>query len=141
MYVIRNLLLVVSFLPLAASAQSLKTEADVRAAADKVMATLASGGVKAAFATMKPYIIVPAAEFDAVVLQSQAQRDQVGTRFGKAVGTEFISQKKVGESLIKLTYIEKTEKHALPWEFYFYKTPNGWVLNSFRWNDNLPGLF
>jgi hypothetical protein len=29
----------------------------------------------------------------------------------------------VGESLLKLTYIEKTERQAIPWMFIFYKAP------------------
>jgi len=49
--------------------------------------------------------------------------------------------KNLGQSLVMVTCIEKTEKHALPWLFYFYKSPQGWVLNSFVWNDNLPSLF
>jgi hypothetical protein len=43
-------------------------------------------------------------------------------------------------SLLKLTYIEKTERHALPWMFYFYRSPTGWVLNTFVWHDQMQNL-
>jgi hypothetical protein len=90
---------------------------------------------------MKPYIVVPPAEFDAMTLTSKAQRDQAGARYGAPVGYEFVRKSTVGESLLKLTYIEKTDRHALPWMFFFYRTPKGWVLNSFFWNDRMPDLF
>jgi hypothetical protein len=76
-----------------------------------------------------------------MALNSQSQRDQFGARYGAAAGNEFIAQKKVGDSLLRLVYIEKTERHALPWTFIFYRGPKGWVLNSFNWNDRLPDLF
>jgi hypothetical protein len=122
-------------------ADTLKSESELRLFADRVMGTLEKGGTMAAFAAMKPYTIIPGSEFDSIALASKSQREQFGARFGKTVGFEFIGQKKLGESLIRLTYIEKTEKHAFPWRFYFYKTPSGWALNSFLWNDQMPQLF
>jgi hypothetical protein len=122
-------------------AGALKAESDIRSFSDNVMSSVIKGGVPAAFATMKQYMITPEAEFQSAALSSQSQREQFGARYGKTVGYEFIGQKKLGESLVMLTYIEKTEKHALPWRFYFYKTPTGWILNSFNWNDQMPQLF
>jgi len=90
---------------------------------------------------MKPFVLVPEAEFEAMALASKSQRDQFGARYGNPIGYEFLGQRKVGDSLVRLTYIEKTDKHALPWMFYFYKTPTGWALNSFQWNDRMPQLF
>ena len=133
--------LLVLFLCTSASADTLKTETDLRPFSDRVMAALVKGGIASAFAEMKPYAVVSGPESDAVALTSQAQWDQFGARYGKTVGYEFIGQKKRGDSLIRLTYVQKTEKHALPWTFYFYKTPAGWVLNLFQWNDQTQLLF
>jgi hypothetical protein len=122
-------------------ADTLKNDADLRPFGDRVMAEVAEGDLDAAFAAMKPYIVVSEAEFDAAVLQSRAQRQQFQARYGRTLGFELIDEKRLGGSLVRLTYIEKTEKHALPWRLYFYKTQDGWVLNSFTWNDQLPALF
>ncbi len=105
------------------------------------MAKVAAGDLDGAFNAMKPYLVIPSAEFDALVVNTKAQRGLAGTRYGKIVGSECFGQKKLGQSLVMVTSIEKAEKHALPWLFYFYKSPQGWVLNSFVWNDNLPSLF
>lgn len=129
------------FLSGASFAGILKSEADLLPLSDGIMQSVAKGDIAKAFEKIKPYTIIPPAEFDSVAFGSISQRDQFGIRYGKTVGYEFISNKKVGNSLIKITYIEKTEKHALPWSFYFYKTPDGWVLNSFSWNDQMPQLF
>jgi hypothetical protein len=122
-------------------AETLKAEADLRSLTDRIMGDLVKSGTTAAFETMRPYVLIPESEFQSMSLASKAQRDQFGARYGKTIGFEFIGQRKLGESLVRLTYVEKTEKHALPWMFYFYKTPTGWALNSFLWNDQMPQLF
>jgi hypothetical protein len=123
------------------SADSFKSQSELRAFADSIMEKAGSGDIAGAFDAMEPYTIIPKQEFQSAALQSKAQRDQYGVRYGKSIGYEFISETSKGESLVQFVYIEKTENHALPWSFYFYKSPNGWVLNSFQWNDQLPLVF
>jgi hypothetical protein len=139
--VLKSLVVVVMLAAAPALADTLATDADVRKLADSAMSRVGRGDIAGAFAALKPYTIVPATEFDAMTLASKSQRDQYGARFGKAVGFEFVEQKRVGSSLLRLTYMEKTEKHVLPWYLYFYKGPSGWVLNSFTWNDRMQDLF
>lgn len=124
-----------------ARADELKSEEQLQPLAEEVMASVAKGDLDAAFTTMKPFVVIPTAEMDALIVNTRAQRGAAGARYGNAVGYECVDTQKVGRSLVKITCIEKTEKHALPWLFYFYKAPRGWVLNSFSWNDNLPALF
>lgn len=124
-----------------ALAATLKNELDIRAFADRVMVRVGAGDLAGAFAEMKPCVIVPAAEFDAVALNSKSMRDQFGVRYGATIGYEFIAQDKLGDSLLRLTYIEKTQVHALPWTFIFYRGPDGWILNTFNWNDKIQDLF
>jgi hypothetical protein len=118
-----------------------KSEAELRPFAESIMKKVAANDLKAAFKLMQPYVVISESELQSASLNSQTQREQYGTRYGNAVGYEFISEQKVGESLIALVFIEKTEKHALPWSFCFYKTPKGWVLNTFNWNDKVTSLF
>jgi hypothetical protein len=124
-----------------ARADTLKSDGELRPFADSVMAKVGSGDLVGAFALMKPYASMPGAEFDATALNSRAQRDMASTRFGAAAGYEFIGESKVGQSLLRFTYIEKTERHALSWQFYFYRSPDGWLLNGFLWHDQVQTLF
>ncbi len=122
-------------------AATLKSEEEAKRNAEEIMAQVAKGDMPAAFNLMKPYVVIPEAELQGMALQSKAQRDQYIGRYGKAIGYEFISEKKAGNSLLRFIYAEKTEKHALPWMFVYYKTPAGWVLNTFMWNDQISLLF
>jgi hypothetical protein len=129
------------FLSSGAMADTLKSEAEAKQLAEKVMTHVAKSDLTSAFALMKPYVVIPEPEFQGLALQTKSQRDQFGVRYGKSVGYEFVGEKKVGESILRLVYIEKTAKHALPWMFLFYKAPSGWVLNSFAWNDQIQNAF
>jgi len=124
-----------------AFAATINKEGDIRPFADSVMESLVKDGFQSAYLKLKPYTMIPETEFDASLLQSTAQRDQYGARYGKTIGYEFISSQKAGESLIKLQYIEKREKNPLVWLFFFYKADAGWTLNSFIWHDKVPAAF
>lgn len=130
-----------SFAPLVAFADTLKADADLRPFADRVMAAVSSSGIPAGISVMRPYVVMPEVELQKALLTLQSQREAYPDRFGKTVGYEFIGQRKLGESLLRLAYIEKTERRALPWLFHFYKTRSGWVLESFMCNDQASQLF
>jgi len=138
---IRALLAAFAFCAAPACADTLKSDADLRAFGDRVMAAVAGAGLQAGVSVMRPYVVIPEAELQAALLKMQSQREQWGRRYGKTIGFEFIGQKRIGQSLLRLTYVEKAERHALPWMFHFYKTPNGWILSSFISNDISSELF
>ncbi|HQP91682.1 MAG TPA: hypothetical protein PLU24_03310, partial [Candidatus Omnitrophota bacterium] len=59
-----------------------------------------------------------------------------------SIGYELIDVKKAGTCFLKLRYIEKAERNAYFWTFYFYRTKNsGWVLNAFYWNVDSAQIF
>ena len=126
---------------LPARGEVLRTDAELRPFADRVMAAVAGAGLPAGVAVMRPYVVISETELQNALLKMQAQRDQWSARYGKTVGFEYIGTKRIGQSLLRLTYVEKTERHALPWMFHFYRTPSGWILSSFLCNDISSELF
>lgn len=126
--------------PGATAADVLKTE-DLPDFASRVMVAISRGDLESAFAAIKPYIRIPESELEALRAGTLSQRDMALARFGRPVGHECYPIEVRGQYLARITCVERTEKHALPWRFYFYRTPDGWTLNSFTWNDNLPSLF
>jgi len=122
-------------------ADTLKDEAEVREFADDVVETAVVDGVATAISKMKPYVQLDEEELNSLAVQSKDQRDGAGDTLGKSVGYEFVGAKQVGTSLLRLQYIEKTERHAFPWDFYFYRTEEGWTLNDFYWHGDLRRLF
>jgi len=122
-------------------ADTLKDENEAQQLGDFVLETVVGAGVVSAFEAMKPFVQLTETEMDTLASESKTQRDQFVGRFGKSTGYELIGIEKVGTSLLKLQYIEKTERHAFPWSFYFYKTDQGWMLNDFTWHGDIRRVF
>jgi hypothetical protein len=113
----------------------------VRALTDAVMAKVGTGDMEAGLRLLQPYIVIPTAEFEAVIGQAKLQVPAMAQRFGKSVGSEFLREEKAGERLLRITQLNLFEQHATRWSFYFYRTPKGWVLNTFQFNDDIKSFF
>ena len=122
-------------------AESFPSPSAAKEFADKVMAKVAKGDVEGGLKMMKPYSVVPSAEFDAAVGQIKLQLPAISERFGKSIGSEYILEEKMGESLFLLLYINKFERHAMRWRFYFYRGSEGWVIDTFYFDDRTQELF
>lgn len=122
-------------------ADTLPSPASARELTDKVMTFVAKGEIEAGIRLLKPYSVVPDAEFEAAIGQLKLQVPVMRERFGKILGSEFLREDPTGNSLIRITQLQKFEKHPMRWIFIFYKSDNGWVLNTFYFDDNIRSLF
>jgi hypothetical protein len=84
-----------------AGADVLKSDQELKTFTERVMDKVGSGDLNAAFAVMKPFVVIPEAEFESLVVNTRAQRGVAGTRYGKAIGYECFAQEKLGQSLAK----------------------------------------
>lgn len=143
MYVFAVLSLWLIALPAHAQAETLKTADDVQKFTVRVMSAVGRGDLQAAYTALKNYSVLPVAEIDTGLQQTQAQRgnNAFAARYGKTVGHELIGKRKLGSSMLRYAYIEKTERQPLPWVFHFYQSPKGWVLNEFGWDGNAAALY
>lgn len=73
--------------------------------------------------------------------QLKLQQPVMAQRFGKSIGHEFIREERVGENLLRIVQIHRFERHVMRWTFYFYRGSNGWILNTFRTDDDITQLF
>lgn len=119
----------------------LKGQEDMKTLTDNVMESIGDGDIKAGIDKLKPYIAVSETEMDSVILQTKTVRDQNKERFGKTYDYEYIGFKKIGASLIRYDYIEKTNKTVFAWKFIFYKNNEGWTINTYNWGDINKELF
>jgi hypothetical protein len=131
----------VSLLSTLATAQPVATPADVRKITDQIMAQVGIGSMEAGFKLLKPRTIIPEAEFDALVGQAKLQLPAMSQRFGSNLGYEFLREDKAGANLIRYTYAQRFDKHAMRWIFYAYHGKGGWVINTFQFDDKLPAFF
>lgn len=122
-------------------ADSLESRDAAVALTDKVMARVAKGEFREGLAMTRPYTIIPAAEFDAMIGQVELQMPVMLSRFGKSIGYELLRNDTVGESLTQVVYLQRFEKHATVWRFVLYRGADGWVVNSFNFVDNISSAF
>jgi hypothetical protein len=123
-------------------AAALKSESEAEALAERVMQSIGKNDLDTAYGLIKQYSVLPAADLDNGLQASKAQRNaQFRQRYGDSVGYERISKKSLGKSMMRLVYIEKTQKHPLPWAFFFYQTPSGWALTQVGWDDQAAALY
>lgn len=136
-----SLLSTAALVPTLVFAQPVATPSELRKVADQIMEQVGKGNVAEGFKLMKLRTIIPAAEFDAMVGQATLQLPVITQRFGGSLGYEFLREDKLGENLSRYTYIHRFDRHAMRWIFYNYRGKDGWVINSFRFDDQLPSLF
>ena len=57
--------------------------------------------------------------------------------FGAPMGYEFIDEKKVGSSIVRLRYLLKFEGQPVIWQLYYYRADEMWDLNSVDLEEDL----
>jgi hypothetical protein len=122
-------------------ADTLKTPAEARQLTDRAMAKVGAGDIESGIRLLRPFFIIPPAEFEVMIDKLKMQLPAMSQRFGKSIGYEFIREDRAGENLLRIVQIHRFQKHAMRWNFYFYRGENGWVLNTFNTDDELQKLF
>ena len=122
-------------------ADTLDSKQAARNLTDQVMVKVSSGNYSAGLMHLKPYFVIPESEFNVMLEQIKMQTPVMQSRYGNTLGSEFISEKMAGQSLLQIVHIQKFEKHAIRWQFIFYNPKGKWVLNTFNFNDNIQPMF
>ena len=123
------------------AAESLSSKAATQALAKEVMESVSKDKLKEGLLKLRPYTVVPVAEFDVQMGQMDLQIPAIAQRFGKSLGYDFVEEEQLGESLVQYVYLQKFEKHVMVWRFIFYKPTNEWLLNTWYFNDQVQPLF
>lgn len=61
--------------------------------------------------------------------------------FGAITGYEVVETKKIGQNLMRRTYLSLGKEFPLRWRFYFYRYEGVWKLVDLRVDDRLGGMF
>lgn len=125
----------------AALADTLKGPAEARALTDQVMSKVGAGDIEGGIKLTRPYLIIPAAEFDVMVEQMRMQLPALSQRFGKSIGHEYVGEDKLGAHLLRVVQLHRFERHVMRWSFYFYEGKDGWVLDTFKTEDDIRQFF
>ncbi|MEM0967435.1 MAG: hypothetical protein AAGJ81_14910 [Verrucomicrobiota bacterium] len=133
-------LLILLFIPIFAYAQEDSEKAVVQLS-DQFMGLVKAEEYTKAFALLQPLWPIEESTYKNLVEQTNEQMGSVKNRFGAIVGTEYIRTEKVGDSLLRLIYLQKFEKSSLRWSITFYNPSGEWLVNSVSWDDKVGTLF
>ena len=133
-------LLTLSF-TIAQSQTYLNSEKDLEKHANLVMSYMSELEFTKAFTELEKHWPLPQNELSQLESQTLKQFNLVGDRFGAVIGFDFVQEKTINDFAIKKTYVVRFEKHLLRVMFTYYKNDQGWMLNSFKWDDSFSELF
>ena len=108
---------------------------------EEVVAYVSNGKLEQAFELLKSQWLFPISEVESIQEKTTSQLSMVLDRFGSPFAISFVREEKVGEFAVRYTYVVKYEKHLIRWLFTFYRPGDLWLLNSFKWDDSIDGLF
>jgi hypothetical protein len=130
------------FLPMFAYGADMKDLSGARKLLDDAMASVSREDLPGAFSKLKPYWVkLPDGEFDVMIGRMADQHRNLAPRFGKSLGSQFVSQKAVADTAAYFLYVEKFERHLVRWHFYLYHPKDRWQMNSVFFDDQIQGLF
>ncbi len=142
----KPIFLIVCILFLSSSLYSQETNPGVdkmetKTISDSIMKLVKEEKLKEAFTIIKKHWPLPESEIDILEYQTTSQLEQVKVRFGSSLEYVLIDQKEIKDTFIKYVYVIKYERHITRWEFIFYKPKTKWILNTFKWDDDMGKLF
>lgn len=136
-------LMVISGLGLSCFAQNgtLKSVDQTQALSKKVVDLFYQNKVDEAFEQLYPYWPLPEKEIADMALKTKDYMSLLDERFGKKIGVTKLKDEKSADIGIRETYLVRYEKNAIRMMFTYYKGDDGWIINSFKWDDSFSLTF
>ncbi len=136
----KTLMLCLFLTPLLATAQQDPMKA-MAVLADQFMEFVKSEKYPEAFESFRPHWPLKDAEFKAMIDTTVTQMNTHKNTLGAVTGTEFIRAEKIGNSFLRLTYLQKFEHSAFRWRITFYNASDKWLVNAVSWDHSLDSLY
>ena len=102
---------------------------------------MVAGRYEAAFHALRPYFPVSEAKFDHLKTETRRQLELAEEQFGTPIGWALGRSDLLGETVLRLRYLQKFENDVIYWDLVFYKPREAWLLNGLGFDDDIPGLF
>jgi hypothetical protein len=119
----------------------LSSKEDLSKYSEKIMMFLKDSEFEKAFLELRKYWPLPENEIAQMESQSIKQFNVAADRFGKTIGTDFVRDKTIKDFYVNKIYVIRFERHMVRVLFTFYRNDKGWVLNQFKWDDQVQELF
>jgi hypothetical protein len=104
---------------------------------NKFMQTFADGKTSEALQLLKHNSVLPPSTIDTLQETINNQKNTILSAYGKILSSEFISEHKIKDFIVKRFYILKFDKCYLKFDFTLYNNGNGWLITNFNYNQDL----
>lgn len=130
------------FLTFNLSAQAgLQDKVAVAKHADQVMQLFGTSQFDEAFEALRPYYPVSEIDYQNIKVKTAQNLQQAEQGYGKITGEVFIKEQNLKDIAIRRYYVVKLETILLKFSLVYYKGKDGWIVNSFSWNNEFEILF
>jgi len=119
----------------------LKDPTETEALSAKVTGLFSDNKIAKSFKALTPYWPIPQNEIESIEEKTIKYLNIIEQRFGNALGVLKVNNEKIGDIAIRETYLIRYENTAIRLIFTFYKNNNGWIVNSFKWDDSFKEEF
>ena len=97
--------------------------------------------LKAHILAAEGYCTLSIADIDAIAERFMRAAAQRLADLGEPTGVvEFISEKQVGDTILRERYLQHRTRYPTLWTFDFYRTPGGWTLTAVNADSNAAEL-
>ena len=87
------------------------------------------------FKELKAYWPLPENEMISLEDKTVQFMELLQSRFGSVEGVSKIKEEKISDFAIRETYVLRFENQAIRLIYIYYKNKKGWILNTFKWDD------
>lgn len=121
--------------------ETLKSKIETQKLSKKVADLFKDNKITESFEMLKQYWPLPENELDALEEKTIKYMNILENRFGKRLDVTKIKDENISDIALRETYIMRYNFSALRIVFTYYRSENGWFINSFKWDDSFTEEF
>ena len=139
----KNKILIILLFPILTFSQEkfLKNIEEVKDLSNKTSQLFYQTKIRESFDMMELYWPIEKNELISLEENTLKYINILDDRFGAKEGIVKLKEEKIMDFAFKETFIIKFKNHAIRLIYIYYKNNEGWILNSFKWDDSFMDEF
>lgn len=131
------------FLFINASAQTkyLKDKAQITQFSKKATGLFQENKISEFVGELSPYWPIPQNEIESFEEKTIKYLNLYNEKYGAGIESLKIKEETIGDIALRETYLVRFNVTAIRLKFTFYKSKDGWIINSFKWIDSFTEEF
>ena len=126
---------------LSAQSKTLANQIETQKLSKQVAGLFSENKISKSFQILEQYWPLPKNEMEALQEKTIKYMNILETRFGKRLDVTKIKDEHISDIALRETYIMRYTYSAIRIVFTYYRSENGWFINSFKWDDSFTEEF